>query len=244
MLKIILCDDEEKDLQQLVDLTMGYLQHYENRPFLVGKTTSALQLLSETERGICYDIYILDIMMEEADGLRLGKAIRESNPRGMIIYVTSSPEYALGAFQIYASGYLMKPVEKEVFEECLDRVVSQMRPKRFYTMKTKSGVINIDLGKLVWIEAVSRIMYFHMEDGQVHESSYIRQTFESQLEVLFQDGRFLQPHKSFVINMEYVEKVAARDFLMADGTAVPISRNNLASAKKRYLEYLAKSDWR
>jgi DNA-binding LytR/AlgR family response regulator len=57
---------------------------------------------------------------------------------------------------------------------------------------------------------------------------------------LLHDGRFIQPHKSFVINMDHIEKVMPHDFMLADGTMIPISRNNTA-VKKKYLDFLARS---
>lgn len=244
MLKIIMCDDDEKDLQKIAELVENYRSRHEMWTFTVTETTSADRLCSRLEQGERFDIYILDIMMGEKDGLSLGKVIREHTPKSTIIYVTSSPEYALGAFGVYASGYLLKPVDEAEFTNCMDRVIRQMQPREenIYTFKSREGIVSIELSRLIRVENVSRVMHFYLEDGEVYESVYIRKPFEKQLEPLLMDGRFIQPHKSFIVNMEHVEKVLAHDFMMTDGTIVPISRNNLAAAKRRYLEYLAKTD--
>lgn len=243
MLKIIMCDDNTDDLQVLADMVDNYRKRHSEQMFVCEKTESAGWLLDRLQRGERFDIYILDIMMEERDGISLGREIRRFSPRGAIIYVSSTPDYALGAFGVYASGYLLKPVEGSAFEECMDRVLRQMQPREenIYTFKSRDGIVNIEMGRLIRVENVSRVMHFYIDGGEVYESVYIRKPFEKQLEQLLLDGRFIQPHKSFIINMEHVEKVMAHDFLMSDGTVVPISRNNLATAKKRYLEYLSKS---
>ena len=246
MLKIIMCDDDERDLAQIAGLVEQYRSHHADRPLAVDQTQSVARLLERLRQGERFDIYILDIMMEEQDGISVGREIRRHCPKSAIIYVTGSPEYALRAFGVYASGYLLKPVKTEEFSECMGRVIAQMesREERIYTFKSKEGIVNVELSRLLRVENVSRVMHFYMDDGSVFESVYIRKPFEKQLEQVLADERFIQPHKSFIINMEQVEKVLAHDFMMADGMIVPISRNNLTTVKRQYLEYLSRSEWK
>ena len=245
MLKIFICDDDKQDLKRAADLMEHYRSHHGAQTFAVKQTTSARELLEGLQHGERYDIYILDVMMEEEDGITLGRTIRECNPRCEILYLTSSPEFALGAFGVYANGYLLKPTKEADFFTCMDRMLSRLQPRkeRIYTFKSRDGIVNIELSRLVRVENISRVMHFYMDNGSEYESVYIRKPFEEQLETLMTDGRFIQPHKSFIINMEQVERVMAHDFMMMDGTVVPISRNNLALAKKQYLDYLSKTEW-
>lgn len=246
MLKIIMCDDDERDLDQIVGMVERYRSRHEEQVFAVEQTLSVTRLMEKLREGERHDIYILDIMMDEGDGISLGREIRQLSPKSAIIYVTGSPEFALGAFSVYANGYLLKPVNENQFIECMNHAVHQLqtREESIYTFKSREGIVNIELGRLLRVENISRVMHFYLEGGESYESVYIRKPFEKQLEQLLADERFIQPHKSFVINMEHVEKVLAHDFIMTDGVIVPISRNNLAMVKKRYLEYLSKSDWR
>ena len=237
----MICDDDERDLRDMTSMMELYQERHEEQAITIEGTTSARELLHGLESGERYDVYILDVMMEEADGITLGRSIRGRNSRCAIIYVTSTPEFALGAFSVYASGYLMKPTSEKEFFDCMDRVADQLRPREdnIYTFKSRDGIVSIDLDRLVRVENVARVMHFYMDDGEMFESVYIRKPFELQLENLLNDRRFIQPHKSFIVNMDQVEKVMTHDFMMTDGTVIPISRNNLALAKKRYLEYLS-----
>lgn len=242
-MKIMLCDDDEQDLQTLERLIKYYCNIGRLEPADIRTTRSANSLIKDLRAGKYGDIYILDIMMEEKDGISLGEEIRRIHPESIIIYVTSSPEFALGAFGIWASGYLLKPVEETRFAACMDHVMKQFPEKeeRLLMIKSKEGIITINRNKLMRVENVSRVLHYYMEDGSVIESVYIRQPFEDQLKELLQDFRFIQPHKSFVINAEYVEKMVHRDFVMTDKSVVPISRAGQAMVKKRYLEYLSKT---
>ena len=141
---------------------------------------------------------------------------------------------------------MLKPVEPQKFTECMDRIVSQLRPKKedIYTFKGRNGIVSIELEQLIAVENVARVMHFYMEQGKVYESVYIRKPFEQELDRLLRDSRFIQPHKSFVVNMDHVEKMMAHDFLMSDGSIIPISRNSLSQTKRGYLEFLSRMDRR
>lgn len=59
------------------------------------------------------DIALLDIDMPGMNGLELARRIRDMHPDTAIIFLTGYSEYALDAFQLHASGYLMKPINRE-----------------------------------------------------------------------------------------------------------------------------------
>lgn len=240
----MLCDDDWEDLQDLKGLVEQHWRKRELPAPEIHLTQSSTDLIRRIQNGEHYDVFLLDVMMAEEDGIDVARAIRENGRKSIIIYVTSSPEFALGAFGVHASGYLLKPVAETMFDECMDFALERMFPsgESIILIKSRDGIVNINTDRLMFVQNVSRVMRIYMADGEVVESVYIRQTFEEELKELFKNVRFIQPHKSFVINLDYVEKMLLHDFVMRGGTVVPISRNNLTATKKRYLEYLSKTE--
>lgn len=57
------------------------------------------------------DIAFLDIKMPGKDGIELGKQFQEINPRVNLIFITAFDDYAIEAYRMHASGYLLKPVD-------------------------------------------------------------------------------------------------------------------------------------
>lgn len=240
----MLCDDNTEDLQALNRLVERYWKKSELPVPEICLTHSSAELIRRVREGEYFDIYFLDIMMAEGDGIDVARIIRETGRKSIIIYVTSSPEFALGAFGVYASGYLLKPVAEETFDECMDFALNRNLPvgESTISVKCRDGIVNINTGQLMFVQNVSRVMRICMADGEVIESVYIRRPFEEELKELLENVRFIQPHKSFVINLDYVEKMLLHDFVMRGGTVIPISRKNLTVTKKRYLEYLSKAE--
>lgn len=243
-MRIMLCDDDAGDLQGLKTLVEQYWKKRGLPSPEICVTLSSADLIRRVKAGERYDVYVLDILMTEGDGISVARIIRENGRKSIIIYATASPEFALGAFGVFASGYLLKPVRESAFDECMDFALSRRlsREESTIPVKCRDGIVNVNVGRVMFVQNVSRVMRIYMEDGEVVESVYIRQPFEEELRELLKNVYFIQPHKSFVVNLEFVEKMLLHDFVMRDGTVVPISRNNLAATKKRYLEYLAKAE--
>lgn len=63
------------------------------------------------------DVAFLDINMQEMDGITLAKQMKELEPAIAVIFLTGYSEYAIDAFGLHASGYLMKPVTRRDIEE-------------------------------------------------------------------------------------------------------------------------------
>ena len=106
---------------------------------------SSRKLWEKLDDGTVYDIYLLDIIMPEIDGLELGKKIRSITNKGIIIYLTSSKEYALDAYQVYAMQYLVKPIEQETLSQTMDRAIESLEPSysSSFAVKSSEGTIRL-----------------------------------------------------------------------------------------------------
>lgn len=69
-----------------------------------------------------YDIAMLDIEMPGMTGLELARKLKELDAQINIIFVTAYAEYALDAFELYASGYLMKPLRRDRVQKEFDNL--------------------------------------------------------------------------------------------------------------------------
>lgn len=106
-MKIICVDDEALILELTLSMVKELPETDEALSFQ--SATEALEYLEENSA----DIALLDIDMPEMDGLSLAMRIKEIRPDTQIIFLTGFSQYAVDAFQLHASGYLMKPTSKE-----------------------------------------------------------------------------------------------------------------------------------
>ena len=118
----ILCVDDER---LILDLTVSLCRELPQSPEAAGftKAADALAYL----RTHPADIALLDINMPVMDGITLAMRIKECSPDTAIIFLTGYSQYAVDAFRLHASGYLLKPVSPEQLRIETDYALSHRR---------------------------------------------------------------------------------------------------------------------
>lgn len=173
--------------------------------------------------------------------MEIGKLIRKVDEDAVIVYVTVSREYAFEAFGVRAFSYLQKPVNKEELKETLDRILLMLEKQggSKLCVHTKDGLANIHTGDIMYVENISRCTVYILKDGRRVTSVCNRGSFEKSVGVLNERPEFVQPHKSYFVNMYCIHAFGAKSILLDDGTQIAISRKRFAETKKTYLSFLA-----
>lgn len=104
---IIAADDERLALQVLIHAINEAMPTATVHSFSIGKEALAFA------RENCVDIAFLDIDLYDIQGVELARQLKEIHPKVNIVFVTGYPQYAVDAYVLYASGYLLKPVTAE-----------------------------------------------------------------------------------------------------------------------------------
>ena len=99
------------------------------------KTFSSCSAAIAYAEGNPIDIAFLDINMRGIGGLGLAEKLVEIHPRCKIIFCTGHEEYAVSAFQLHASGYLMKPITAEAVQKEIDHIKGAKSEEKLLTVK-------------------------------------------------------------------------------------------------------------
>lgn len=235
MIKIAFCDDDLSVLNEMNGLLDKYRVE-RNQKMVSVAFHSPLELLAEMEKGMRPDILLLDVIMPGENGISVAKEIRQYDNTVKIIFLTSSSEFAVESYTVGAYFYLLKPILEDNFFQLLDSVISECERAQQYSLilRCKSGITQIDLEKLEYCEIIGRTLVFHLEDGKVLESIG---SLNELCDRLVQYENFLRPHRSFLINMEYIQKISYKAITMESLAQIPIPHGKCAEIKNRYLEY-------
>lgn len=239
MIKIVICDDDNFDIEATKNLLTKYVQNKKDNDFCIKCYNSPFDLMSSIKEGEVNDIYLLDIIMTGIDGIDIDKQIREYQEHASIIYITMSEEYALESYKVNALQYLVKPIEVSTLNEVLDIAVERIQSDdEKLAINTKKGTDIILLHQIVFAEYSEHKIKYYMATGEQIESVVMREPFSEMAQILLKDKRFFRCHNAFIINMKHVCKMRKNEFVTQDGATIPISSSLHVQAKNAYFEYL------
>lgn len=235
MIKIAFCDDDMEVLHQMNELLDRYRVE-RNEDITYAAFQSPFELLTEIEKGIRPDILFLDVVMPGQNGMDVAKEIRQYDTNMKIIFLTSSPEFAVESYTVGAYFYQLKPIWGESFFRLMDSVLSECEKKKKNSLilRSKDGITRVNLQQLEYCEVLGRKLLFHLENGAVLESAGSLDDLAGQL---MQYSNFFRPHRSFLVNMEYIQNISSRSIKMVNDAEIPIPHGKCSEIKNTYMEY-------
>ena len=239
MMQIALCDDDQTSLNFLEEKIIGYAKEKKMHLY-VDKFNCAKELRKQIEAGEIYQIYFLDMIMPEINGVELAEDIRKKDQKAIIIYLTFFMDYAFYAFRVFAQRYLLKPMKQKEFEEAMDFAVNQMtEKKKIFSVNTSKGIQRILYDDIEYIESISRTLQISVTRGEMIVSRFLRNSFEDDMEELLKNRNFIQVHKSFIVNVSHVKIYHRNQMVIQKKKIIPISKSKQTEVKRFYLKYIS-----
>ena len=239
MIRIAICDDQPEELHRLVALTDQALSRRGLDAEVSGfQHPEALLTAIETTR---FDLFLLDIVMPMISGLELGQEIRRLDREAQIIYTTAEPQFALRAYAVQPLGYLVKPIDAAPLFELLALAVAKAEcaAEQTFAVKIADGLQVLKTSQIASCEYSKHAAVFGLKGGEKLVSRSFRENFSDYCAPLLQDRRFVQCHAAFIVNMRHVERFTKDDFMLCNGTRVPIAEKRYPAVRDAYLDYLA-----
>ena len=235
MIQVAFCDDELSELQTIRTL----LDHYQvarNREIRYTAFQNAWDLLSEVQRGTRYDVLFLDVLMPGQNGIEVAGELRQYDSNVKIIFLTSSPEFAVQSYAVGAYFYQLKPIWEDSFYRVMDAVLDacQKEQNDSLILRCKTGITRVELKKLEYCEVIHRTLLLHLSSGKLLESSGSLDELSRQLAGY---GCFYRPHRSYLVNLDYVQNLSYRAITLACLAEIPIPRGKYNEVKAAFLDY-------
>lgn len=236
MIKAAFCDDDIKALDE-VQMFFERYRRERRQEIVYTAFRSPIELMAEIERGARFDVLFLDILMPGENGIETAAEIRAYDRNVKIVFLTSSPEFAVQSYQVRAYFYLLKPLEWEGFAQVVDSALETCawEQKTSLILHCKSGITRLDPECLEFCEVIHRTLLFHLTSGKVLESTGSLDELSRRLEPC---GCFLRPHRSYLIHLGYVQSVSYRTVTMSSLTEIPIPRGKYNEIKDAFLAYV------
>lgn len=235
-MRIAYCEDEPA---QAALVRAMILQWAESR-----KITAEVILYESAEEFLfknevfAYDIVFLDIAMRQMNGVELARAIRRKDRALPIAFLTADRTFAIEGYELHAVRYLLKPVAMEklgsLLDELLETAEADAQDTDCITVGEKGAVRKISESSICYIEVLGHYTQLHLQDSSAVR---VKESLASVAAMLHQKELFVKCHRSFVVNLRYVEKISRAACALSDGTVLPVSRNSYQELNERFIQY-------
>ena len=213
-----------------------------NTPFLeaAAACTSAIEA-TEVLRSQVIDVLFLDVEMPLMSGLDLLRALPEPP---QVVLISSSQSYAVQAFEFAVADYLLKPLSYPRFLQAANKVLETLTAQRttettnvlrppagsnleFTFVKVDNKLVRVDFADVFYVEALGD--YVHLVTSR---SKLIVYSTMRAIEGKFPAQRFVRVHRSFIINIDYVQSLEDNSLLIKD-KYIPVGQTYMRGLLQR-----------
>lgn len=230
-LNIAICDDDKNDCQKLRDFVQAYALN-QDLPIRLTEFSNGEDFLSVHNQEP-FDIVFMDIYLTGMNGTDV---IASCNSEALqTVFTTTSREFAIEAFNLNASHYLLKPITYEAIDEAMKRCLATKDVQHFRCLeiKTNQGLVSLPVHQILYIEVFNKICLVHTEKNTFHTYSSLDSLFE-----LLDSHTFMRAQRSYIVNMNYIESFYFDHIVLSNGEEIMLSRNTRSELKKQYQQFL------
>ncbi len=235
-MQIALCDDETEYHQTMKDFIKQYKQIRSDLSLTLSSFSSGKELLNHVDEWGGFDLYILDIIMPKMNGIELGIALRNRGDAGMVIYLTTSPDFALDSYKVEALNYLLKPIDAKLLFQCLDKAchVFSKTMQEVISVKTPGSSRIIPVADIRYAERTGKQISYYMTDNSYFCSATFNGSFQNAITDLLAHKGMILIGSSFVVNLYHVTEITKSDLILTGNLRVPIPRRMYETVKKEW----------
>ena len=236
MIRIALCDDEQKILDEVSQYIKKYAEKKNNQALEIISFDSARSLKNAMDGEKSFDIFILDVYIGDEMGTALANCIRKKGIESPIIFLTTSVEHAPQGYETGTLRYLIKPLDPKKFYEALDVALLQVEKivERLIRIKTENGIENINASHIMYSEAHDHYQHIMLNNG---ESLKVRMTVSELYTTLAKNGGFVRLGSAYIINLRNIKNLSSSEVLLYNNTTIPIPRGKYAELKKVFWNF-------
>lgn len=241
MLHIAICDDQPDQIRFIRRSSDIYFQKKQD---LVSYETfdNAFSFVDAIDQGTVFDIALLDVCMPGILGTDVARELRKYNSGTEIIFLTTSDEFAVDAFAVKATDYLLKPFAQSQFNKAMDRAISFIRQHNSakIVLRLVGGGICIEqIAQILYFESNGHILQVHLANGAVRETRKSGQEMRDELDKIA-PGQFASPNKGYLVNLAAVHMIKA-DYVEIAGQEIPLGKRKYRMFQDLYFQFMFSS---
>ena len=205
---------------------------------IVQQLPDADALLRRDAEGERFDLYLIELAAVAAPaGLSAAAELRRRGRRAPLAFAARTAAHAYSAFRVDAMQYLLLPVHQQELSALLARA-TEPEYGPVIPVTTATGLRALPFADIEYLECTHHVVHFHLASGEDVASLSLRVPFSEVAKPLLADRRFLQPHRSYVVNLAAASQLSVGELWMRSGARVPIPRGREAAVRAAFRKFL------
>lgn len=230
-MKIALIDDEPEELDFLLQIIEKNSPDSEFNTKPIDTFLSGEAFLAQWQAG-AYDMIFLDIYLKDSLGIDIARQIRKTDSKVLLIFCTTSNEFASESYEVSAHNYLLKPFSEEKVANMLKQL-NQKTHEPGYEITLPDGQ-KLLLRNIIFTEYCNHVVIFYNKKG----GNIQTRISHGELELLLcQYPFFYCCSKGIIVNFYEIESENKEYFQMSNGKRVPISRRKAKDVQEAYTRF-------
>ncbi len=230
-MKIAICDDEDIFSEQISKLISKTLENKSECDIHIFK--SGEELISQ-KNNHTFDIIFLDIEMNGMTGIETAKQIRKYDTDAIIVFFTSHQEFAIEGYEVNAFRFLVKNQPEYIYEKQFQSIFDEYSQKhKIFEIPSKSRVQCLHLEEIVYFEVIDKKIIIHSTHSECEYTGKL-----ADVEIQLQNDNFIRTHKSFLVNIPWINNINKNDITMKNNDTIPMSRSHKKNVVEKYISYM------
>ena len=223
-INIAICDDDKNYINEIIQ----YLNNcsWKRNNSFVYHTFYCGEALLESKQY--FDFIILDIEMDKVSGIEVKEIFYNRNNQSRIIFLTNYEEYMSDSFEKNVYGYISKDVLHKM-DIPLNKIFKELLEHRL--IKISEDII--DLYEVYYVKADGPYINIHT-NGSYEVYRMTLKDFANKIH----NSNFIRIHKSYLINMRYINEINNKFLILDNDERLPISKSNRKTVLITYRKYL------
>jgi two-component system LytT family response regulator len=231
--KIAVCDDEKIYRDDIIKKTDNYFKGTDIDAVYFEFCDGNDLMNSNIE----FDLIFVDHKMKNVNGLDAISRLRERGNDTHVIFVSSYTDIVFDTMIVKAFRFLVKPLNEDKLKEALDSFLRE-------TVKSPSVIVQDEDTLAVCSVKENSIIYAQAENVYTKlftkSNTYVYRNTLSKFEEELKSSFFFRVHRSYIVNLDYIESFSKTDILLSTKEKVPISKKKYKPFRENYFDFVKK----
>lgn len=230
-MEILIIEDDIQFIDILKNDLLAHFMKYNDRTYF----DTFHDNFSQIDYTKSYDFVFIDIDLKVENGIRIAKAIKNRNVTDTIVFVSAKNHLVHDSLIVHPYYFIRKNHYLEDISLFFELVKQEKTKTDMLCMSYNSNKSYTTLKNIMYIEYAQRVLNVHCTH-HLYQDNRALKTILTELE----NHGFVQVHKSFIVNLNYVFSFSNNQIVLFDGSTIPIGKKYLISFKNKFREFLLK----